>query len=143
MSTLAKDAEILSELACKLATFCKSQEDDLAARFKLAPSEFRFLKLYASMGAVLTIKDFRKVLDLTPGRMTHIITSLERKKFVKRKSQRADKRFVSILLTPKVEPLIATMKKEGSQMYKGLLDKIDASSREIMVKSLTEVVSKL
>jgi DNA-binding MarR family transcriptional regulator len=140
MSTLIKDAEVLAELSCKLAQVCKRQEDALAAKFRLAPSEFRFLKLYASMGAVLTIKDFRKVLNLTPGRMTHIISSLERKKFLKRRTQKEDKRFVSIILLPKVDPLIETMKKTSGVFYKSLLEKIDPNARETMVKTLSLVV---
>ena len=140
MSTLIKDAEILAELSCKLAQVCKRQEDALAVKFRLAPSEFRFLKLYASMGAVLTIKDFRKVLNLTPGRMTNIISSLERKKFLKRRTQKEDKRFVAILLLPKVDPLIDAMRKTSGLFYKSLLEKINPNDREIMVKTLSLVV---
>lgn len=143
MSTLIKDAEVLAELSCKLAQICRRQEDDLATKFRLAPSEFRFLKLYASMGAVLTIKDFRKVLNLTPGRMTHIISSLERKKFLKRRTQKEDRRFVSIILLPKTDPLIESMKKTSGVFYKALLEKIDPNDREIMVKTLSLVVGNI
>jgi len=143
MSTIVKDAEVLAELTCKLAKFCKRQEDALAAKFRLAPSEFRFLKLYASIGEVLTIKDFRKVLDLTPGRMTHIISSLERKKFLKRKIQKEDKRFVAMLLLPKVAPLMDTLKKQNGILYKALLEKLDANTRDIMIKALTQVVGRI
>ena len=143
MSNITKQAESMAELTCKLARICKKKEDEIAAKYKLAPSEFRFIKLYASLGANVTIKDFRKVLGLTPGRMTHLITALEKKKFLKRKTNSEDKRFVTINLLPKVEPMLMQLKEESTVLHKSLIAKIKDSDREIMVKSLEAAVAVL
>lgn len=75
---MTNNIEPVAELICELTRNCNIKEEYFASSFNLSPTEVRFLKLFA-IKPVYTIKELRDVLKLTPGRITHILTSLEEK----------------------------------------------------------------
>jgi DNA-binding MarR family transcriptional regulator len=132
--------EPIAELICDLTRNCSIKEEYFASSFNLSPSEVRFLKLFASSPAY-NIKELRDLLRLTPGRITHILTSLEKKKLISRSPDPDDKRVILVKITPKANPLISNLLKNYSELHykilqsvkKEELDKI-TSSLEILVK---------
>jgi MarR family. len=79
-----------AELICELTRLCVIKEEKFAASFNLSPTELKLLKLFD--GAHMhKVSDLVKMLKLTPGRITHILTSLEEKKLVLRLPDETDK----------------------------------------------------
>jgi DNA-binding MarR family transcriptional regulator len=137
---MPRKMEPIAELICDLTRNCSIKEEYFASSFNLSPSEVRFLKLFASSPAY-NIKELRDLLRLTPGRITHILTSLEKKKLISRSPDPDDKRVILVRITPKANPLISNLLKNYSELHykilqsvkKEELDKI-TSSLEILVK---------
>jgi len=100
MSKIKSKHESLAELVCELTRYCALKEEYFAASFNLSPTEVRFLKLFAFQD-VYTIKELREKLGLTPGRITHILDSLEAKKLISRLQDEKDKRNIIVKLLPK------------------------------------------
>lgn len=143
MASVNKLAGQLAPVLCKISLLCKRIDEQTAVQHKLSNAEFRFLKLfYEKYGnGSSSIKDFRALLNLTPGRMTHIITALERKKFIKRKTFKEDKRYVLISVTPKIIPMLADLEAVTRSEYEKLLSKVAADKRDDFVESVKLFVS--
>jgi DNA-binding MarR family transcriptional regulator len=140
--------EPIAELIYELTRNCSIKEEYFASSFNLSPSEVKFLKLFATSPAY-NIKELRDLLKLTPGRITHILTSLEKKKLISRSPDPGDKRVILVSVTPKATPLIANLLKNYKELHYEILqnvkneelDKI-ISSLEILVKVFKKWVDK-
>ena len=75
------NAELMANLTCELARTCTNKEHFFASKFNLTPAEFRCLRLFRESSTV-PIKQIAIQMNLTPGRITHILTSLEAKKYI-------------------------------------------------------------
>ena len=76
---MSSEMEPIAEMICELTRYCNIKEEYFVASFNLSPIEVRLLKLFV-VKPDYTIKEIRDLLRLTPGRITHILTSLEKKK---------------------------------------------------------------
>jgi DNA-binding MarR family transcriptional regulator len=140
--------EPIAELIYELTRNCSIKEEYFASTFNLSPSEVKFLKLFA-ISPVYNIKELRDLLKLTPGRITHILTSLEKKKLISRSPDHGDKRVILVRITPKANPLITNLIKNYKELHYEILqnvkqeelDKI-TSSLEILVKVFKNWVDK-
>jgi DNA-binding MarR family transcriptional regulator len=138
-STTKNFAEITAELLCDLTRMCNIKEEYFASSFNLSPGEFRYLKLFAFRSSY-TIKELCDLLNLTPGRITHLTASLEIKKLVIRKTNPEDKRNVTIFLTQKSKGFIKNVYKSHINFHKGILKHIDDKEKEVLNKSLNIIV---
>ena len=84
------NAELMAQLTCELARTCSSKENFFAAKYDLTPAEFRCLRLFKD-SPTIAIKKIAIHMNLTPGRITHILTSLEAKNYVERKVDQKNK----------------------------------------------------
>ena len=100
METNDNDYQRIAELICELTRNCNIKEDFFAASFNLSPTEVRLLKLFAFADSY-SIKEIREKLNLTAGRITHILGSLEAKKILQRVPEENDKRNINVQLLPK------------------------------------------
>jgi MarR family transcriptional regulator, 2-MHQ and catechol-resistance regulon repressor len=137
--TLAED---MARLTCELAKTCNEKENNFAAMFDLTPAEFKCLKLFTRK-SVVPIKELTSKLGLTPGRITHILTSLEAKKYVVRKNDSMDKRNIQVFLTPKSEPFIKDINEKHIKIHEDILEKIDYDKRESVVSAMKDVIVAL
>jgi len=80
---LSKNLDPVAELICELTRNCNIKEEYFASSFNLSPTEVRLLKLFV-LSPTYKIKELQSLLNLTPGRITHILTSLEAKKLILR-----------------------------------------------------------
>ena len=74
-------AELMADLTCDLAKTCSEKENYFASMFNLTPAEFKCLRLFKHEKSI-SVKELGKMMDLTPGRITHITSSLEKKNFI-------------------------------------------------------------
>lgn len=135
-------AEEMAELTCELARVCASKQQQFASNFNLTPAEFKLLRLFSNTSS-LSIKTISVMMDLTPGRITHILTSLESKKFVKRKSDPKDKRNVIVSLTGNSEPFIKNLNLSHVKLHEEILDNVDPDRRHQIVQTMRDVITAL
>lgn len=134
-----KDYEQLSELICELTRNCNIKEEYFAASFNLSPTEVRFLKLF-SFQDTYTVKELREKLKLTPGRITHILSSLEAKKLICRIADEKDKRNVIVKLLPKASPLIQNLHENYNKLHKDILKNVKKEDIKNIYSSLEILV---
>ncbi|MBU1099552.1 MAG: MarR family transcriptional regulator [Bacteroidetes bacterium] len=135
-------AKSMAELTCRLSKVCLEKDAYLAAMFNLTPAEFRCLKLFSNTSQ-LSIKSLGKELNLSPGRITHILTSLENKGFVTRHLDPSDKRNVLVDITAKCKPFIKNLDECHLQVHKEILKIIDPCERDCIIGAMEAVVSAI
>lgn len=111
---------ILAELLCDLTRRCCIKEEKFAKEFDLSHPEVRLLKLFAFSGSY-TIKEMRDKLNLSPGRITHIISSLESKYLIRRIRDINDRRSIKIHLTELAKPFTDNLHQSYERLYRGLM----------------------
>ncbi|MCU7496249.1 MAG: MarR family transcriptional regulator [Ignavibacteria bacterium] len=135
MKTDNEKAEKLAGLILNLTRNCNIREEHFAASFNLSPAEVKLLKLFA-FNSTLSIKEICSLLSLTPGRITHIVTSLEEKKLLTRNIDQKDKRNVIVSTAPKCAPFINNLVMSYLDLYKRVLKSVSEEDRENMFHSL-------
>lgn len=130
----------IAELICELNRNCAIKEEYFAASFNLSPTEVRFLKLFAVKSSY-TIKELRELLNLTPGRITHILTSLEQKKLVIRERDAQDKRIILVKLMQKADPLISNLHRNYNELNNKILQNVKKEELDKILSSLEILVN--
>jgi DNA-binding MarR family transcriptional regulator len=136
---MPKDIDPIAELICELTRNCNIKEEYFASSFNLSPTEVRLLKLFV-LSPTYTIKELCDLLKLTPGRITHILTSLEAKKLVSRNSDSKDKRVILVSLLPKANPLITNLNKNYHELHNRILRNVKEEEMKKILSSLEILV---
>ncbi|NWF90839.1 MAG: MarR family transcriptional regulator [Ignavibacteriaceae bacterium] len=136
---MLKDTNPVAELICELTRNCNIKEEYFASSFNLSPTEVRLLKLFVST-PTYTIKEIRDRLKLTPGRITHILTSLEAKKLISRSLDANDKRVILVSLMPKANPLIKNLNENYNELHNRILQNVKEEEIEKILSSLEILV---
>lgn len=134
--------ETLAELVCELTRNCGLKEDYFASSFNLSPAQVRILKLFTHTNSY-TIKELCEILKLSNGRITQIITTLEKKKLVIRKPDKADKRNITVTLLPGSKLYITNMMKNYKELHKIILASVGEKKKEEIIDSLEILVSAI
>lgn len=129
------EMEPIAEMICELTRNCGIKEEYFASSFNLSPTEVKFLKLFA-VKPQYSIKELRDLLKLTPGRITHILTSLENKKLVSRSLAPDDKRVILVNLQQKANPLITNLHQNYTELHNRILQNVDVAELENISKAL-------
>lgn len=129
----------VAELICELTRNCNIKEEYFASSFNLSPTEVRLLKLFVST-PTYTIKEIRDRLKLTPGRITHILTSLEAKKLISRSLDANDKRVILVTLMPKANALIKNLHQNYHELHNRILQNVKEEEIEKILSSLEILV---
>lgn len=132
---MANEMEPIAEMICELTRNCNIKEEYFAASFNLSPTEVKFLKLLA-VKPQYTIKELRDILKLTPGRITHILTSLEAKNLISRTIDDKDKRVILVSLQTKASPLIVNLHQNYNELHKRILQNVNEEELEKISSSL-------
>ena len=139
METNNNDYQRIAELICELTRNCNIKEDFFAASFNLSPTEVRLLKLFAFADSY-SIKEIREKLNLTAGRITHILGSLEAKKILQRVPEENDKRNINVQLLPKANLLIQNLHQNYDKLHENLLKNVKGVEMKNIYKSLQILV---
>lgn len=132
---MSTQMEPIAEMICELTRNCSIKEEYFAASFNLSPTEVKFLKLFA-VKPQYTIKELRDILKLTPGRITHILTSLESKNLISRTLDENDKRVILVSLLPKANPLITNLHQNYTELHRRILQNVDDKELANISKAL-------
>jgi DNA-binding MarR family transcriptional regulator len=132
---MTTEMEPIAEMICELTRNCSIKEEYFAASFNLSPTEVKFLKLFA-VKPQYTIKELRDILKLTPGRITHILTSLQEKNLISRTLDEHDKRVILVSILPKAQPLIANLHQNYKELHSRILQDVDEPELQKISSSL-------
>lgn len=136
---MTNNIEPVAELICELTRNCNIKEEYFASSFNLSPTEVRFLKLFA-ISPTYSIKELRDILKLTPGRITHILSSLEAKRLISRTLDPKDKRVIVVNLMPKAAPLISNLQQNYHELHNRILQNVKEEEMEKILSSLEILV---
>ena len=136
------NAELMAQLTCELSRTCINKEHFFAAKYDLTPAEFRCLRLFRESPSI-AIKSIAIQMKLTPGRITHILTSLEAKKYVERKIDQKDKRNVIVHLTESSKPFLKVVNDNHIKLHEDILRKLPEDKREFIIESMEELINAL
>ncbi len=132
-------AKAMADLTCELAKTCHEKEKYFASLFNLTIAEFKCLHLFTNKSS-LSIKEISLEMNLTPGRITHILTSLEAKKLIERKVDPEDRRNVIVYLTNKSKPFLKNLDESHIRVHLDLIRSIDPTKRDIIINSMFELL---
>lgn len=135
-------AEALADLTCRLARSCFDKETYFAEIYKLTTAEFRCLKLFQHSDCI-SIKELAEQLDLTPGRITHILTSLEKKKYIKRQIDDDDRRGINVCLTKEAHPFIKEINDGHIRLHSEILEFAPEDKRDQIIDAMQELIKAL
>ncbi|MGE5498440.1 MAG: MarR family transcriptional regulator [Syntrophothermus sp.] len=140
MDQVKNQAEQMADLTFELVRTWRDNELFLAERYNLTPVEFKFLRFFRNSTA-LNVKDLVKMMNLTPGRITHIITSLEAKKLISREIDPEDRRGIIVKLTDTSTPLISSLNENHVKLHSDVLSRIEAAKVPGVISAMEEIVS--
>jgi DNA-binding MarR family transcriptional regulator len=135
-------AKAMADLTCELAKTCFEKEKYFAALFNLTTAEYKCLRLFTNTTSK-SIKEISLEMNLTPGRITHILTSLEAKKLIERRVDPSDRRNVIVYLTNKSKPFLNNLNESYVKIHEELLKNIEQKKREIVINSMNELLKAL
>jgi len=115
-----EQAKLMANLTLQMEKFCQVKEHFFASKFNLTPAEFRCLR-YIKDNTIMTTKELAKQMKLTPGRITHLLNSLEKKKLIDRTIDANDRRSIQVTLTPEAVDFINNVIKEYSNLHEEIL----------------------
>jgi DNA-binding MarR family transcriptional regulator len=141
-NSMTELSEKMADLTCELAQTCNEKENYFASTFNLTPAEFKCLRLFTKHDSQ-SIKIISNNMKLTPGRITHILTSLEEKDLIVRQLDPLDRRNVIVSLTENSKPFIKNLNKNHIKLHSEILEKIDPDKREFVVDAMNDVIKAL
>lgn len=132
--------ESTAELLCDLTRMCTIKEEHFASGYNLTPGEFRLLKLFVFKDPY-TVKELCEMMNLTPGRITHLVDSLRKKNLIIKKTDFQDKRNIKLHLSQKSKDYVKNVYESHIRFHKNLLNEIDDKDKNDLIKSLTLLVN--
>ncbi len=91
------NAIIMAELMFKMEKTCHLKEALFCSRCGLSPIEFRCIRELLE-NLFPSIRELSVKMDLSPSRLTHLLTGLENKKLIVRKMDENDRRIIKVSL---------------------------------------------
>jgi DNA-binding MarR family transcriptional regulator len=139
---LRAQAEELARLTFLLARVCEEKEQHFTKMFNLTNAEFRCMRLLKD-NCYLSVKELAKVMGLTPGRITHIITGLEKKHYVIREIDTNDRRNIRLCLTENAIPFMVNVTQNHVNLHEKVIKNIPEETRDSVLIAINELLQSL
>jgi len=135
-------ASELARLTFLLARACEEKEEYFTKLFNLTNGEFRCMR-FLSDKDYMSVKTLSEQMKLTPGRITHIITDLERKNYVSREIDLNDRRNIKVRLTENAIPFMKNVTQKHVDLHEKVLKNISEDIRSSVLVAMSELLSSL
>ncbi|MCB0752520.1 MAG: MarR family transcriptional regulator [Ignavibacteriae bacterium] len=132
----------MAELTCRLSRACSKKESSFAALFNLTPTELKCLRMFAKKPTV-SIKEMIEELEISAGRVTHILTSLEKKNYIVRRIDNNDKRNHLVDITQESKKFINQLTQQHIELHQNILSNFEADKQEFVTKIMGELIVAL
>ena len=135
-------AEKLAQLTFLLARACEEKEQYFTKLYDLTNAEFRCMR-FLNCDCFFSVKDLAKLMGLTSGRITQIITSLEKKSLIVREIDQSDRRNIKIRMTEMAIPFIKTVIDTHVELHEKVLSNIKEETHESVLYAMEELLKSL
>src|SRR3989339_707932 len=116
--------------------FCQSLCADCFILFNNPQtSEFRCLRIIKENEAIST-KTLAKQMKLTPGRITHLLNSLEFKNLISRQIDKNDRRGIQTYITPDAISFIDKVINEYTKLHEEILEYLPDGKRDEILENV-------
>ena len=139
---LTMQAEELARLTFLLARVCEEKELYFTKLFDLTNAEFRCMR-FLKDNCYLSVKELANVMRLTPGRITHIITGLEKKNYVIREIDTNDRRNIRLCLTEDAIPFMVNVTQNHVALHEKVIRNIPEETRDSVLLAINELLNSL
>ncbi|MBI5325789.1 MAG: MarR family transcriptional regulator [Ignavibacteriae bacterium] len=130
-----EQARMMANLTIQLEKFCQIKDQFFSSKFKLTPAEFRCLRIIKENNAVST-KALAQQMKLTPGRITHLLNSLEFKNLISRQIDKNDRRGIQTYITPDAVSFIDNVIKEYTKLHEEILEYLPKEKRDVILENV-------
>ena len=130
------------DLENAILSFHHKLMDEMCKQAKLlrfTPSQLEVLRYVLEKGDP-TMKDIAHQLHITPPSVTSVVDSLFDKGFLKRESNKKDRRIVKILITPKTLKIFASFKNKKITILKNLFLKLNNEDKKELIKIIKIII---
>ena len=93
--------------------------------------------------STVSIKEMIEELEISAGRVTHILTSLEEKKYIIRRIDNSDKRNHLVDLTPESKKFIGLLTKKHIELHQNILSNFDIEKQKFVSVIMSELINAL
>ncbi len=142
MATQAELKKKMADLIFTLRQRCATKDMYFVHEFGITIAEYNCMVLFFSR-ASYGVKDLAHALDITPGGVTRIITSLEKKNIIRRKISIEDRRNINVSLTRKGQQMVDGLRTASEEIHGKILKKIDAPFRGPVIEALGHLTDGL
>ncbi len=132
----------IADLIFKLRQKCALKDAYFMKLIGISQSEYNCLVQFFDEEA-MGVKDLAERLEITPGGVTRIITSLENKGYVVRRISLNDRRNINVSLTSQGKKLVKKMRKAAIDIHREIFDQIDPQERENVVRAIQTLLTAL
>lgn len=138
LNTIEKMASLVYTLRHK----CALKDNYFVQTLNISFAEYNCLTQYFEKDR-LTVKEISERLDITPGGVTRIITSLEEKGLVERHISKEDRRGIDVILTESGSTMVNQIRDASHEMHAEILKHIDVEHHESVLKAVEHLIKAL
>jgi DNA-binding MarR family transcriptional regulator len=132
----------LAQLTFLLARACEEKEQYFTKLFDLTNAEFRCMR-FLNCDCLYSVKELAQIMGLTSGRITQIITSLEKKNYIIREIDTNDRRNIKVKLTETARPYIENVTEKHVELHKQVLANISEETQESVLIAMESLLKSL
>lgn len=132
----------MAELIFTLRQKCALKDLYFVKRTGITSAEYNCLIQFYTQEN-LSMKELSERLDITPGGVTRIVTSLEKKGIVRRSISPEDRRGINVSLTKKGVKIVKEMKEASLELHREIIDHIDPKYREPVINAIELLIEAI
>ncbi len=122
-------AKLMAALTFQMEKFCQIKENFFSAQRELTPTEFRCMR-YLRNNTILNTKELAIHMNLSQGRITHLLNSLENKSFIVREPDKKDRRVIKVTLANGAKEFMDKVIAEYIGLHEEILNFLPEKNRE-------------
>jgi DNA-binding MarR family transcriptional regulator len=131
-----KKIEMLSRIMNVMKVNCQFKDKRIAAKMGITSSELNCLKQYVDDKA-LSVKVLAERMNISPGGVTRIVSSLEEAGVLSREMDPLDRRGIHVRLTAKGAGKVEELCGFSIQCFSHMLEKVPSAKLDLILEGLT------
>lgn len=132
----------MAELIFKLRQKCAQKDIFFLRESVVSTAEYGCLIQFFN-NEKIGMKELGEKLDITPGGVTRIVTSLEGKGIVKRRISKEDRREIGVALTAKGRQLVRKIRRSSHDLHSEIIGRIEPRQREHVLMGMEQLVGAI
>jgi DNA-binding MarR family transcriptional regulator len=142
---MSKDNKLtlqMAELIFQLRQKCAAKDSCFVKPLDVSVAEYNCLVQFFET-ATFSVKELAERLDITPGGVTRIITSLEERGYIQRTISSEDRRGIKVTLTERGCKIVSEIREASIQLHGNILEQIKPEKRKQVLEGIKRLNSAL